>query len=104
MSKNEEKINITKDTESGIISYSKRWEDDGLTYRLEVEEVEGGYIITKNVYGRKKSGGDDAEYIDKTTKKVTTENPLAKKEESEQEKSSPLLQSIKTKFNDIQIM
>lgn len=75
---------VAKDgTES--ISYSKRWEKNGLNYHKEIRKVEGGYIITESKYGKPSDGGEDAEYIDERKEYVTTENPFEDKEKDEKE-------------------
>jgi hypothetical protein len=98
-----ERVEITRNGNDKTVEYNKRWEEDGITHRLTVEEVDGGYIVTENMYGRRKSAGEDSPYIDETKKKVTTDNPLKKKKE-EKELNSPLMASIKSNFNDINLI
>ena len=99
-----ERIEISKNGDNEMVEYTKRWEEDGLTHRLSVEEVDGGYIVTENVYGRRKSAGEDSQYIDETTKKVTMKNPLKQKQVDDSKKMSPLISSIKSNFGDIQMI
>lgn len=72
-----------KGTES--ISYSKRWEKNGINNSIEVRKVEGGYIIRKSRYG-KPSDDPKGEYIDESSEYVSTTNPFEKKKEDEIDK------------------
>jgi predicted membrane GTPase involved in stress response len=60
---------------------SKTIEKNGLTKRMEVEQVENGYIIRISKYG--KSPMDEA-YIDECKTYISTENPLEKKKENKE--------------------
>lgn len=103
MAKNRESVELRKNGDDQSVEYTKKWEDNGITHRLTVEEVEGGYIVIENRHGHRKSEGEDSQYIDETTKKVTTENPLKKKKEEDPVKSS-LMDSIKSNFGDINLI
>ena len=66
------------------VTYRKEWKEDGITYSKEVRQVEGGYIITENKWG-KPSDSEDSEYLDEFKEYVSTENPFKKKEEKSDE-------------------
>jgi len=72
----EESVNIDKNGDGKSVTYRKRWEDGKMHHSVTVEKVEGGYVVTKSKNGRE---SEDGEYIDKSEKKVTTENPFADK-------------------------
>lgn len=73
---NEERTEIRKN--GNDVSFSKEWKDkDGLTNRVEVKEVKGGFIVRKCKYGSLNSG-EKSEYIDETSEEVTTDNPIDK--------------------------
>lgn len=60
---------------------------DGMTYEITVEEVEGGFIVTKSMWGdrplAKPKDGRTSEYISKEKRYVSTTNPFEEKEEKD---------------------
>ena len=59
----------------------KRWEKsetaDGVTKRVSVEQVENGYIVTMEKYGRPSMDGDeDDKYTNECKKYISKKNPL----------------------------
>ena len=58
----------------------KRWEKsetaDGITKRVTVEQVENGYIVTMEKYGRASLDSDDSEYTNDCKKYISKKNPL----------------------------
>ena len=59
----------------------KRWEKsetaDGITKRVTVEQVENGYIVTMEKYGRPSmSDEDDSKYTNDCKKYISKKNPL----------------------------
>jgi hypothetical protein len=59
----------------------KRWEKsetaDGITKRVTVEQVENGYIVTMEKYGRPSMGDeDDSKYTNDCKKYISKKNPL----------------------------
>lgn len=58
----------------------KRWEKsetaDGITKKVCVEQVENGYIITMEKYGRASIDDDDSKYINDCKKYISKKNPL----------------------------
>jgi hypothetical protein len=67
----------------------KRWEKsetaDGITKRVSVEQVENGYIVTMEKYGRP-SIDDDEKYTNECKKYISKKNPLeGMKPKTEQE-------------------
>lgn len=58
----------------------KRWEKsetaDGITKRVTVEQVENGYIVTMEKYGRSSQDSDDSEYTNDCKKYISKKNPL----------------------------
>ena len=59
----------------------KRWEKsetaDGITKRVSVEQVENGYIVTMEKYGRALSDeDDDSKYTNDCKKYISKKNPL----------------------------
>ena len=58
----------------------KRWEKsetaDGITKRVTVEQVENGYIVTMEKYGRSSQDLDDSEYTNDCKKYISKKNPL----------------------------
>ena len=82
----EEVIRKAKDKKgSESISYSKRWEKNGINNSIEVRKVEGGYIIRKSRYG-KPVNDPNGEYIDESSESVSTTNPFEKKKEDDNDK------------------
>jgi len=73
----------------------KRWEksetSDGITKRVSVEQVENGYIVTMEKYGRPfmsdgDSDEDDSKYTNECKKYISKKNPLeGMKPKTEQE-------------------
>jgi len=83
---NKDRINVTKETDKNgkeSISYRKSWEKNGLSHSIEVSKVDGGYIIEESKHGKPKDGGDDAEWIDERTQRVSVENPFKDKEKED---------------------
>jgi hypothetical protein len=74
-------------------SPKKRWsksvEKDGTTKRMEVRQIENGFLVTMNFYGQDNKG----KYFDKTREYYSKENPL--EEASEDVKN---LNSLKEVF------
>ena len=58
----------------------KRWEKsetaDGVTKRVSVEQVENGYVVTMEKYGRPSMDGDDDKYTNECKKYISKKNPL----------------------------
>jgi hypothetical protein len=58
----------------------KRWEKsetaDGITKRVSVEQVENGYIVTMEKYGRASDEDDDSKYTNDCKKYISKKNPL----------------------------
>jgi hypothetical protein len=58
----------------------KRWEKsetaDGITKRVTVEQVENGYIVTMEKYGRSSQDSDDSKYTNDCKKYISKKNPL----------------------------
>jgi hypothetical protein len=58
----------------------KRWEKsetaDGITKRVIVEQVENGYIVTMEKYGRSSQDSDDSKYTNDCKKYISKKNPL----------------------------
>lgn len=80
--KKEEKLSITKSVKK-----------NGITKRIEVDEVENGFIICISKHGK---SPDSKEYIDEYKKYISETNPLAKevKEENKEKDSSNLIDVI----------
>jgi len=76
----------TKSYDGGEKKNYKRWSKqetaDGITKRVDVEEVSNGYIITIEKYGTKEG---ESEYINECTKKISMTNPFAKEEDSDED-------------------
>ncbi len=58
----------------------KRWEKsesaDGITKRVSVEQVENGYIVTMEKYGKLSVDEDDSKYTNDCKKYISKKNPL----------------------------
>ena len=58
----------------------KRWEKsetaDGITKRVSVEQVENGYIVTMEKYGKLSMDDDDSKYTNDCKKYISKKNPL----------------------------
>ena len=58
----------------------KRWEksetSDGITKRVSVEQVENGYIVTMEKYGKALDDEDDSKYTNDCKKYISKKNPL----------------------------
>ena len=58
----------------------KRWEksetSDGITKRVSVEQVENGYIVTMEKYGKLSTDEDDSKYTNDCKKYISKKNPL----------------------------
>jgi len=58
----------------------KKWEKsesaDGITKRVSVEQVENGYIVTMEKYGRASDDEDDSKYTNDCKKYISKKNPL----------------------------
>jgi hypothetical protein len=58
----------------------KRWEksetSDGITKRVSVEQVENGYIVTMEKYGKPSIDDDDSKYTNDCKKYISKKNPL----------------------------
>ncbi len=58
----------------------KRWEKsetaDGITKRVSVEQVENGYIVTMEKYGKASNDEDDSKYTNDCKKYISKKNPL----------------------------
>lgn len=58
----------------------KRWEKsesaDGITKRVTVEQVENGYIVTMEKYGKLSVDEDDSKYTNDCKKYISKKNPL----------------------------
>jgi len=78
----------------------KSLQKDGMTYEITVEEVEGGYIITKSMWGDKKldkpKDGRTTEYISKEKKYVSSTNPFDKDKEVEEELDFSLTSALQS--------
>ena len=58
----------------------KKWEKsesaDGITKRISVEQVENGYIVTMEKYGKALDDEDDSKYTNDCKKYISKKNPL----------------------------
>ena len=58
----------------------KRWEKsetaNGMTKRVCVEQVENGYIVTMEKYGKALDEDDDSKYTNDCKKYISKKNPL----------------------------
>jgi hypothetical protein len=58
----------------------KKWEKsesaDGITKRVSVEQVENGYIVTMEKYGKLSVDEDDSKYTNDCKKYISKKNPL----------------------------
>ena len=58
----------------------KRWEksetSDGITKRVLVEQVENGYIVTMEKYGKALGDENDSKYTNDCKKYISKKNPL----------------------------
>ena len=58
----------------------KRWEksetSDGITKRVSVEQVENGYIVTMEKYGKSSMDDEDSKYTNECKKYISKKNPL----------------------------
>jgi hypothetical protein len=58
----------------------KRWEksetSDGITKRVSVEQVENGYIVTMEKYGKPSMDDEDGKYTNECKKYISKKNPL----------------------------
>ena len=58
----------------------KKWEKsesaDGITKRVSVEQVENGYIVTMEKYGKASDDEDDSKYTNDCKKYISKKNPL----------------------------
>jgi hypothetical protein len=58
----------------------KRWEksetSDGITKRVSVEQVENGYIVTMEKYGKPSMDDEDSKYTNECKKYISKKNPL----------------------------
>ena len=68
----------------------KRWEKsetaDGITKRVSVEQVENGYIVTMEKYGKPSMDDDGDKYTNECKKYISKKNPLeGMKPKTEQE-------------------
>lgn len=96
----------TKSEKKKYRRWSKCVEMDGITKKIEVREVENGYVICKSMYG-KMEGSE--EYIDERKEYISTTNPMEEKskkmedkeEEMEEEKEMDMLKSIKKMLTKI---
>lgn len=88
-----DRINITKEVDkNGVesISYRKSWEKNGMSHSIEVKKVEGGYIISESKYGTPKDEGDDADYIDERSERVSMTNPFKDDKEENLDKDEKM--------------
>ena len=93
MSNKKDRVNVTKEIDKNgneSISYRKSWEKNGMNNSIEVKKVEGGYIISESKYGRPTDGGEDAEYVDERSERVSTTNPFNDKKEEKLDKDENL--------------
>lgn len=72
----------TSEDGSKSVTYRKEWEKNGINFSKEVKKVEGGYIICERKIGKPKDN-PESEWIDEMKEYVSIENPLEKKEESD---------------------
>lgn len=68
----------------------KRWEKsetaDGITKRVSVEQVENGYIVSMEKYGKPSMDDDGDKYTNECKKYISKKNPLeGMKPKTEQE-------------------
>lgn len=70
----------SSDEKKSYKRWSKQETADGITKRVDVEEVTNGYIITIEKYGTKDG---ESEYISECIKKISMTNPFAKEEDSD---------------------
>lgn len=57
-------------------TWSKSVERDGLTETIRVEQVENGFIISKEKYGHDLKSTSKDKYISENKKYISTKNPL----------------------------
>ena len=79
-----DRVNVTKETDKNgkeSISYSKSWDKNGMHHNIEVKKVEGGYIISESKHGKPKDEGDNAEWVDERSERVSTTNPFKDEKE-----------------------
>jgi len=76
-------INIKSKSEKSVT-------EDDITIRITVGEVENGFIVTKNISGRRPASpdsenrsSDGTEYFDEGKTYITTKNPLEGEESKE---------------------
>jgi len=94
-----DRVNVTKETDKDgkeTISYRKSWEKNGLNHSIEVSKVDGGYIIEESKHGKPKDGGDDAEWIDERTQRVSTTNPFKDEKEDKLDKDDKMFGFVDT--------
>ena len=75
-----DRVNVTKEVDKDgneSLSYRKSWEKNGMNHSIEVKKVEGGYIISESKYGKPTDEGENAEYTDERSERVSTTNPFA---------------------------
>lgn len=70
-----------KNSKKEYISFSAREEKDGITKNINVKQVENGFVVDINMYGRVTKGGKE-EYIDDSKTYISTTNPLTSKGDS----------------------
>jgi hypothetical protein len=88
-----DRINVTQEIDkegNKSLSYRKSWEKNGLNHSIEVKKVEGGYIISESKYGTPKDQGEDAEYIDERSERVSTINPFKDDKEDKLDKDEKM--------------
>lgn len=72
---------VASESKDGKCTYTKRYEEDGLSKCITVEEVENGFVVRVSEYGYKKNGKEGKEeYIDINKTFISKTNPLAEEE------------------------
>lgn len=79
---------------------SKEIRENGVTERITVEKVKGGYIVTKTKYG-KPEDDENAEWVDQTERMVTTENPLKEDKDEDDSKHDKMFDFIDKPLIDL---
>ena len=72
---------IARKNEETKKSWSKTVERDGMTESIRVEEVENGFVITKEKYGHNKSSKSPDKWISETEKYISNVNPISDEED-----------------------
>ena len=92
-----DRINVTQEIDkegNKSISYRKSWDKNGLHHSIEVKKVEGGYIISESKYGAPKDEGENGEYVDERSERVSTTNPFKDDKEDKLDKNDNMFSFV----------